>query len=539
MGWVDLNGDGYQDILTSYGAQLFFLRDPDTGGWKDPYQLHHPALGQPYLTNGAVAVADLDQNGLLDVLVGDGLCDEGTELVMGVLQVTPGHFVPKGSLFDPGMPSGDPYAVWAGPAGPPGEYIIGAFGRSCDPTNPHSAFLKRVGWNADGYPVFEQFDPTPLDSAYKEHALQAFGPISQVNPMGATFGDMSLDGLIDTAITYSTPQTTYWTRHGIPSQARFGVFQANLDWPFIDRTIWSNVGPPAGISTYNMIPWGIALVDVNRDGMGDLIAVHGPDASGLLEPSHWVGPQHTTLSLATSLLHFEDATAMSGLDVDGHWRALTIGDLDGDGDVDLIVGGLGEHPRVFENRIETEGKGLSIRLVGQFSNAAGLGAFVSVDSKLEAAGRRHLVGHVSSPEAISDPLVFPAIGSETHSGVVTVRWPSGYIQKTSGLQAGKLHTIEEPELVVFEPASRSHSFNAPTPLWVAVTPRDPYGAVDPDATVSVTASDPKVLVGSPVIEDGVWRFPLEAPGAPGSSTLEIQIDGEAYGIRPRVRWTVE
>ena len=537
IGWIDLNGDGYEDIITSFGKQMFFLRDSETGGWHPPFLLNHPTLGQPLMTNGAVWVADLDQNGLLDILVGDALCMEGSGVVMGVLQLTPGFFVSKPSMFDSAMPMGDPYAVWAGPAGPVGEYIIGAFGRSCDQTNPHTAFLRRAEWDSEGYPIFEEFDPTPLDSPYKKHSLQSFGPLSQVNPMGATFGDMSLDGLIDSVVTHTNPPSTHWTRRGLPSQARFGVFQAQSQWPFNDQSNWSNVGPPEGLDNLHMIPWGIALVDVNRDGMGDMIAVHGPDSTGLMDPKFWVGPQHTTLSLATSLLRFEDATPMSGLDVEGHWRSLTIGDLEGDGDVDVIIGGLGEQPRVFENRCETDGYGLSIRLKGQFSNSAGLGATVSVESDLLATGRKHLVGHISSPEAISDPLIFPAIGSTPTSGKVTVAWPSGYVQIVSGLSAGTLHVIEEPELVTFDPPSRSLPVNSTTPMLVSITPRTPLGEVADTATVTLLSSDPEVSVGTPVQEDGTWTFPLTPPATPGSSTIEIQIDGKAFLIRPRLRWT--
>jgi len=537
-GWIDLDGNGHPDVVTNNGNEIFYLADGE-GGWHEPYYFQSPSTGNLIIPNGSVNVADLDQNGLLDIVSGDGNCGEGAGLIVAAMQVTPGHFETREDLFQPGGASGDPYAVMATPLGPPGEFVISAMGRSCDNTDPHEGFLRRSGYDEAGYPLFEQFDPTPMDSHYKEFAPMSYGPLSLVNPMGGTVADMTLDGLMDLVVTYSTPESTYWTFKGFPSSPRFGFFQGTLSWPMVEREDLAGVGPPPGVSTHNMIPWGTALIDLNRDGMGDLVVVHGPDTTGIQDPEAWVGPQHPTLSFATGLMEFEDGTPMSGLAVEGHWKGLIVGDLEGDGDADLIIGGLGEFPRVFRNDCEVDGQGFSLRLKGQFSNTSGHGAFVQVEGELPAPGRRMLMGHIGSPNAISDMLVFPATGALSESPETTITWPSGYVQKVQGLEAGKTHTIEEPELVVMEPESRRVPADGQSTVIFTITPRYPDGSLKLDSFAKVQG---KFGHAEPVMssnQDGVWTVGFKAPTEPGETVFEISVDDVPYKVLPRVVWTAE
>ena len=74
----------------------------------------------------------------------------------------------------------------------------------------------------------------------------------------------------------------------------------------------------------------------------------------------------------------------------GEFRGLTVGDMDLDGDPDLIVGQLGAPPRIYRNNL-TAGEGLSLRLVGTTSNQLARGAEVYIvrdDDKFTVEGRR-------------------------------------------------------------------------------------------------------------------------------------------------------
>ena len=109
--------------------------------------------------------------------------------------------------------------------------------------------------------------------------------------------------------------------------------------------------------------------------------------------SRWVGMQDVTLHLARGPHCFEDATALSGIQQPGNWRSLTVGDLEGDGDADIIVGGSGT-PRVYRNEIETGNHHLALRLRGHTSNRLGVGAVVRVEAEQAIVGQPQYAGHI-------------------------------------------------------------------------------------------------------------------------------------------------
>ena len=236
-------------------------------------------------------------------------------------------------------------------------------------------------------------------------------------------------------------------------------------------------------------------------------------------------------------MEFQDATAMSGLDVEGHWKGLIVGDMEGDGDADLIVGGLGEFPRVFRNECEVEGKGFSLRLKGQFSNSAGHGAFIQVEGDVPAPGRRMLMGHIGSPNAISDMLVFPATGALDASPVTTITWPSGFVQQVEGLEAGKTHVIEEPPLVVIEPASRRVPADGASTETFTVTPHHADGSPKMDSFAKVQAKFGEAESIMSTNNNGAWVFTFKAPTSPGETVFEISVDDVSYQVYPRIMWT--
>jgi len=314
------------------------------------------------------------------------------------------------------------------------------------------------------------------------------------------------------------------------------VFRGVDDWPFEDRSVFSQAGPPAGVDGLsNQIPWGNALLDINGDGLADLLTANGPDWEGLHQESRWAGLQDLTLHMAVGYFEFEEATSLLGFEQPGNWRSITVGDLELDGDPDLIIGGYGEKPRVYRNDVETGNRMMSIRLKGHTSNSLGVGAVVKVLAEQAVKEQPQLVGHIGSPMVVSEPLIFAGLGPADKAEKVTVEWPSGYVQEVYGLEAGMQHTIEEPPLIEIEPKSRSLKFGEDATLFV--TPRTPDGAFDPDAEVTAAAFAGSASVGVPVKESDGWIITVNSPESSGSTVVEISINGEPMGVRPRLFWT--
>jgi hypothetical protein len=228
--------------------------------------------------------------------------------------------------------------------------------------------------------------------------------------------------------------------------------------------------------------------------------------------------------------HFLDATQHLGLGRLGGWRAMTTGDLDGDADCDLIIGGLGEPPRVYRNDVTTPNRGLIIRLEGRTSNRLGVGAEVVVNPIGTSAQQRYAVGASGGPKALSEPLIYAGLGTAVGADV-TVYWPSGVVQTVSDLVAGATHRIIEPELITIAPANRHLLAGGPGVATLTVRPAGPATSV----TIAISHGDG--VPGQAVEEaPGVWTVSLTPPAVAGSARLEVRVDGVVLPVSPRLWW---
>ncbi|MFT7465414.1 MAG: hypothetical protein ACI9EF_003781 [Pseudohongiellaceae bacterium] len=98
---------------------------------------------------------------------------------------------------------------------------------------------------------------------------------------------------------------------------------------------------------------GIALVDLDNDGDLDIVLVDGNTRAGLIDGT--VVPHHVLINQGVSagVPRFEELFG-SGLAMSGWPTGVTTGDIDGDGRVDLVIGGLAQDA-LFFNRAGADG----------------------------------------------------------------------------------------------------------------------------------------------------------------------------------------
>lgn len=122
-------------------------------------------------------------------------------------------------------------------------------------------------------------------------------------------------------------------------------------------------------------------------------------------------------------------------------RGSAYADIDGDGDLDVVLTANGGPAKLFRNDGGNANRWVRLALVGKSSNRSAIGAKV----RLEAGGfvqRRQLIpakGYLSSVEL---PLTF-GLGKNGQTGKVTITWPSGQTTDLSDLKAGKTYQVEE------------------------------------------------------------------------------------------------
>ncbi len=194
--------------------------------------------------------------------------------------------------------------------------------------------------------------------------------------MGTEFADYNGDGRLDLVVTNHEFET-------------HSLFRNDGGGIFTDVTVESGLGP----ATLPFVGFGVAFFDFDNNGAQDLAIVNGHviDNTALFRP----GSTHAQRKLLFRNLNGRRVQeigrqAGSGFAAAGVGRTLVTGDVDNDGDLDLLVTNNGAPPELLRNG-NAGGNALLVRLVGTTSNRDALGARVTV-----SAGGRTQVREVKS-----------------------------------------------------------------------------------------------------------------------------------------------
>jgi hypothetical protein len=279
-----------------------------------------------------------------------------------------------------------------------------------------------------------------------------------------------------------------------------------------------------------LISWGARFLDLDRDGLLELFVVNGTVGEAFACEAWRQLDRYYRRPAASA--PYQDVTALVGLPATASCdpsdpaagRGVAIGDLDGDGDDDLVVAGFVETSRVYENATPPAHHRLRVRLRGTVSSPEAIGAVLRVDT---AAGTqvRHLYAGGDTHSA-SDPVLEVGLGTESTLLSVEVEWPSGRLQDiTSSVIVDGQVTIVEPAWLTALPRVATAAEPAPV-LHYLDTPGRTVTAVRSDG-VPVVVSD---------LGDGRYQAPLPHPGSATTSVITLTVDGVTLRPRPRVTY---
>ncbi|HEV8703166.1 MAG TPA: CRTAC1 family protein [Candidatus Polarisedimenticolia bacterium] len=247
--------------------------------------------------------------------------------------------------------------------------------------------------------------------------------------MGVASGDYDNDGWFDLMVTnFSHDYSTL--RHND------GSLQ------FTDVSMFSGVG----VATLPYLGWGTGFPDYDNDGRADLFIANGHVFPGIDEKR--LG---TTWKQPNQLFHnegggrFQEVTSQAGPGFQElhSARGAAFGDLDDDGDIDIVVNNIDEPPSLLRNDGGNASRWIGFRLAGAPRNRGAVGARVTV-----VAGSLRQVKEIqagSSHNSSNDPRLLFGLGTAPSVDRIEVRWPGGRIQALTGLQVGRYHVIREPE----------------------------------------------------------------------------------------------
>lgn len=232
----------------------------------------------------------------------------------------------------------------------------------------------------------------------------------RINSMGVAVGDLNRDGFLDLYIT-NTPE-------GNPlllNQAD-GTFQ--------------NLASSWGVASH-WLGWGTHFLDLENDGQLDIFV------------GNWSQRNYVFSCVGSSCT--EVGSAVGFLDIAGT-LCTAAGDVDQDGDLDLIVQNFGEPLKLFINENSSGHNWTAFRLQGDAPNTQAIGAIVDVRS-----GSLSQTSTVLSSSGFKTTSTFVqhfGLGSESFVSSVTVTWPNGEQQTWIDLPANQEILLQQTPTMV-------------------------------------------------------------------------------------------
>jgi hypothetical protein len=250
--------------------------------------------------------------------------------------------------------------------------------------------------------------------------------------MGVDAGDFDNDGDEDLFITELTGQgSTLYVNLGK------GLFD--------DQSARQGIRGPSLPYT----GFGAGWIDIDNDGWLDIVAVNGAVTQNLeaLGPDNpFPLQQRNQVFLNRRGKGFEEVTDRAGavFRLSEVSRGAAFGDIDNDGDQDVVVTNTAGPARLLVNQIGTRHHWLGLRLVGGRARRDMGGAVVAVTREDGAVLWRRSRADGSYASA-NDPRVLVGLGASAAPVHVRITWPSGRVESWSGVPVDRYTTLSEGE----------------------------------------------------------------------------------------------
>ena len=430
----DFDQDGFVDLFVTHWGADSLLRN--LGGTRFSEEAEQRGVaGRPDRWSTGCSFLDFDNDGDLDLFVA--------------------HYVAFDQATTP-LPGEAPQCEWKGAAIPCGPRGLAAESMSLFANNGEGYFeevsqssgietAKRyhglgvisTDFDNDGWlDIFVACDSTANllfrnagDGTFEEVGLFSGAAYNEDGHeqagMGVAAADYDGDGRTDLFVTNFAADTNTLYRN-----TASGLFQ--------DATVM------AGLATATAhVGWGADFLDFDRDGWPDIFVSNGHvapsvDQAGIGET--FAQPRLLYWNRGDGKFHPISDQAGSAFGARHPSRGSATGDLDNDGDQEIVVVNIGQPPSLLQDRTERSANWLVVRATTA-SGSDAIGALVTVrtDGFRRTSAVRSGGGYLSQ----SDLRLSFGLGA-AHSVEIEILWPSGHASQAGTFEANQVVTIAEP-----------------------------------------------------------------------------------------------
>jgi hypothetical protein len=247
-----------------------------------------------------------------------------------------------------------------------------------------------------------------------------------ISGMGVDFRDLDNDGYPDIVIVALDGET-------------FPIYKNTGKGSFTEVTRESGMTklslPMSGYSPN--------IADFDNDGWKDIFVSRGHVQS--LASSNLVIEQPNTVFRNLGGMKFAALTAEAGFTAQppARHRGSAVGDLNGDGKLDVVVNALNAPAEIWMNESTVANHWIAFKLEGTKSNRDGIGARIKVVTK-SGPQYNHMTTSSGYASSSAGPVHF-GLGANRSADLVEIHWPSGIVEQMKDVAGDRVVSVKEPE----------------------------------------------------------------------------------------------
>jgi predicted nucleotidyltransferase len=293
--------------------------------------------------------------------------------------------------------------------------------------------------DGDGWPdIFVANDSVPnllfrnnRDGTFSEIGLASGAAMSADGKaqasMGADAGDYDGDGRLDVFVTnFSHDYNT--------------LYQNSGDGLFNDVSYKADVAAPS----LPYLGWGAGFADFDNDGLLDLFVANGhvyPQIDQFRIGTKYLQRKQLFRNLGTGRFRDVSDEVGGGLVLEKSSRGAAFGDIDNDGDIDVLVINMNDRPTLLRNETVAGNNWITLKLAGKSGSRDAIGARVTLDQ--EGPAQVSEIRSGGSYLSHNDMRVHFGLGRKATVPPVKVRWPDGALEWFDRLTPNGIHVIRQ------------------------------------------------------------------------------------------------